>query len=211
MNEIKARRNEKIFQSDDALRRAFEWINSNRKMFRREVWGPVVCEITTDDVDISNCLEQHVRNNVWNSFVVECMSDYDLLYREVREKCKIPINIQVVENGKLNPINRKYSDNKMALLKREHGIQGYLDECFTAPDPILQALRNTSNVQSVVMGNQTTTDSLNNRNLMDLLNQKENGQGLQASCVFATDRNKTYKVRPIFSFTQTLFSPYFTQ
>ena len=112
--------------------------------------------------------------------IVECLEDYNLLYREVREKNRIPVNIQVVSNGKLEEVRRKYSDAKMDILRREHGIQGYLDECFTAPDPILQALRNTSNIQSVLIGNEETTESLNRRKLMDYLNQRENGNGLQA-------------------------------
>ena len=192
--DIIGRRNERIFNSDQALRLAFQWVDQNRKMFRRQIWGPIVCDITTQDESTSKCLEQHVRNAVLKSFVVECREDYNLLYREVREKQKIPINIQTVTNGKLESINRRYSQGKMELLKREHGIQGYLDECFSAPDPIVQALRNTSNVQSVLIGNDETTHSLNRRGLMNILNQRENGNGLQASCVFARDGNKTYKV-----------------
>ncbi len=145
-------------------------------------------------MNASNCLEQHVRNAVLNSFVVECMEDYRLLYREVREKNKIPVNIQVVHNGKLDPIKRRYSEHKMEVLRREHGVQGYLDEVFNAPDPIMQALINTSNIQSVLIGNDKTTDSLNRRKLMDYLNQRENGQGLQASCIFAQDGHQTFKV-----------------
>ena len=164
---IKARRNEKILSYDRALGEAYQWVKQNRKMFRRQVWGPIVCEITTKDVTTSNCLEQHVRNAVLNSFVVECMEDYRLLYREVREKNKIPVNIQVVHNGKLDPIRRRYSEQKMEVLQREHGVQGYLDEVFNAPDPILQALINTSNIQNILVGNDKTTDSLNRRKLME--------------------------------------------
>lgn len=180
--------------SDRALQQAYQWIDQNRKMFRRQIWGPIVCEVTTDDKETSNCLEQHVRNNILKSFVVECIEDYNLLYREVREKSRIPVNIQVVDQGRLNTVRRKYSDNKMQVLRKEHGVKGYLDECFSAPDPILQALRNTSNVHNVLMGNELTTDSLNRKKLMNFLNQKENGQGLQASCIFSTDRGQIFKV-----------------
>ena len=33
-------------------------------------------------------IEQHVSTATWTSYVVECREDYDLLYREVREKLK---------------------------------------------------------------------------------------------------------------------------
>ena len=190
----KGRRNEKILGSDRNLRQAFEWVDQNRKMFRNPIWGPIVCEITTEDASASNCLEQHVNNRVLKSFVVESNEDYNLLYREVREKCGIPINIQVVNQGRLQSVNRKYSDSKMQVLKRDHGVQGYLDEVFSAPDAIVQALRNTSNIQSVLIGNDETTRSMNSRGLMSFLNQRENGQGLQAACIFAKDGNKTFKV-----------------
>lgn len=189
-----ARRNEKILGSDRNLRAAFEWIENNRKMFRNQIWGPIVCEITTNDTSASNCLEQHVRNTVLKSFVVESNEDYKLLYREVREKCKIPINIQVVHGGKLQTVKRRFSERKMEILKREHGVQGYLDEVFTAPDAIIQALRNTSNIQSVLIGNDVTTNSLNSNGLMNYLNEKEDGRGLQASCIFAKDGRQTFKV-----------------
>ncbi len=163
-------------------------------MFRNPIWGPIVCEITTNNESASNCLEQHVKNSVLKSFVVESNEDYKLLYREVREKSKIPINIQVVHGGRLQSVRRRYSDRKMDILQREHGVQGYLDEVFTAPDAIVQALRNTSNIQSVLIGNDVTTNSLNQNGLMNYLNEKEDGHGLQASCIFAKDGHKTYKV-----------------
>ena len=183
--------------SDRYLQAAFGWLDENRKMFRHRVWGPIVCEITTNDTSASNCLEQHVKNSVLKSFVCESDEDYNLLFREVREKRKIPINIQVVKQGRLETVRRKYSDSKMQVLKRDHGVQGYLDEVFSAPDAVVQALRNTSNIQSVLIGNDKTTKSLNDHNLMDYLNQRENGNGLQAACIFAKNGQKTYKVNEI--------------
>ncbi len=200
----KGRRNEKILSGDRNLRAAHDWLDNNRKMFRNRVWGPIVCEVVTKDASASNCLEQHVKNSVLKSFVCESDEDYNLLYREVREKCKIPINIQVVKQGKLETVSRKYSESKMQVLKRDHGVQGYLDEVFSAPDAVIQALRNTSNIQSVLIGNDTTTKSLNNNGLMDYLNQRENGDGLQAACIFAKDGQKTYKV----SYCVCNFQPY---
>ena len=35
---------------------------------------------------------------------------------------------------------RMYSDERMEVLRREHGFDCYLDEAFTAPDPIMAAL-----------------------------------------------------------------------
>mmetsp|Transcript_11875 Transcript_11875/g.14741 ORF Transcript_11875/g.14741 Transcript_11875/m.14741 type:complete len:1161 (+) Transcript_11875:53-3535(+) len=199
MQDEKARRNEAILHGDEDLRKVHEFINQNRKMFRRPVYGPIVCEITTQDKETSNCLEQHVRNAVLKSFVVECIEDSRLLYREVRQKQNLAVNIQVVEQGKLREVSRKYSDRRMDVLKNQHGVRGYLDEFFNAPDAVMQALMNTSNVQSVLIGSERTTESLNNKGLMEFLNQKENGQGLRSSCIYAKDGRKIFKYTSIIS------------
>lgn len=190
MKDDKARRNEKIFASDQDLKNAFEWVNSNRKLFRRPVHGPIVCEVVTNDFDASNYLEQHVKNTVLKSFVVECREDMNLLYREIRQKRGWRINIQVVNQGTLEPVRRMYSEEKMNNLKDNHGILGYLDEMFEASPAVLQALRNTSNVQSVLVGGARTkmTDSL-----LAFLSQRENASGKQAFCIFVKDAKKTYK------------------
>lgn len=121
-------RNEKILSRDRNLQSILEWVDGNRKQFRRPVHGPIVCEVSARDGDVSNYLEQHVKNSVLNSFVVECREDMNLLYREVREKRKLRINIQMVDQGKLKPLNRLYSDRKMQTLQWDHDVRGYLDE-----------------------------------------------------------------------------------
>ena len=48
---------------------------------------------------------------------MECKEDYDLLYREVREKRGISINIIIVDKLESRP--RMYSPERMAVLKNE--------------------------------------------------------------------------------------------
>lgn len=197
-------RNRKIFATDAQLQQTFEWVNQNRKLFRRPVHGPIVCEVSTKDSDTSDFLEQHVKNAVLKSFVVQCKEDYNLLYREVREKLKMRINIQLVEQGKLAPVTRLYSDSMMELLKREHGIQGYLDECFDAPDPVMQALRSTSNVHSVLVGSAKSGESIYNRNLGEILSTRDDGS-LRAYCVFYPYQGRKEKVSRFYNIFATLF------
>jgi structural maintenance of chromosomes protein 5 len=190
-------RNQKIFATDGTLQQTFEWVNQNRKLFRRPVHGPIVCEVATKDNDAADFLEQHVKNAVLKSFVVECKEDYNLLYREVREKRKMRINIQLVEQGKLAPVNRFYSESMMRSLKADHGVHGYLDECFDAPDAVMQALRSTSNVHSVLVGSAKTGESIYKRNLGDLLSKRDDGS-LRAYCVFYPYQGRKEKVSFIF-------------
>lgn len=148
-------------------------------------------------------MEQHVRNAVLKSFVVECKEDYNLLYREVRQKRKMRINIQLVEQGKLAPINRLYSEGMMESLKADHGVYGYLDECFDAPDAVMQALRSTSNVHSVLVGSAKTGESIYRRNLGDLLSKRDDGS-LRAYCVFYPYQGRKEKVSFHLIFTKNV-------
>ncbi len=88
MNDDKARRNERIFHAEPNLRKISDWLNGNRDRFRRQVWGPVVCEVTTKSQNAAAFLEQHAAKSVFKSFVVECKEDFDLLYRLVRHELK---------------------------------------------------------------------------------------------------------------------------
>ena len=198
MKDEKARRNESIFARDQNLKKVYDYINSNRTIFRRPVHGPIVCEIETQDTKISNYLDEHVADNVFRQFVVECKEDQQLLYREVREKRGLRINVHLVQRGEVEEKPRMYSEQKMNRLKQKYGVVGYLDEFFSAPGPIMQALRNQSNVQSVVVGGPHTNLS---DELSDYLFQREDGNGFRSFCIFAkkNERNpngnsKDYKV-----------------
>jgi len=79
-------------------------------------------------------------------------------------------------------------------LKNDHGVLGYLDESFSAPDPVMQALRSTSNVHAVLVGSSRTQASLDRHGLLDYLAQREDGRpGLMNSCIFSCHNNKKYK------------------
>ena len=164
---------------------------------------------------VSACVEQHIANTTWKSFVVECKEDYDLLYREVRQKRSIPINVIIVDRIQERP--RMYSEKKMDVLRKEHGFNGYLDEFFTAPGPIMQALKSKHNVDKVLIGGDAVQNSLERKDLVEYLSAKEGSSNQkQSSCFFYTYKGSTFKyqsqvsrytgtsyidsVTPIFSF-----------
>ena len=194
MNDEKTQRREKIFRAFPELAKIHDWLQNNSTMFRRPVWGPIACDITTKSNTAAACLEFHVPNALLKSFVVENKEDYDLLYKKIRHEMKIPINIQLVPNGKLLPVERQYSTNKMRALKEEHGVTGYLDDSFTAPDPILQALRTGARVHSVLIGGTKTQSSIDNNGLLDYLSQPEtSGQELRGFAIFASKGERTFR------------------
>lgn len=175
---------------------AYKFIDENRKIFRKKVWGPVAAEVQPENQLAASYLEQHVANTTWKAYVVECKEDYDLLYREVREKRGISINIIIVNSsGRYEVPPRMYSDERMDILKREHGFLGYLDETFTAPDIIMQALVNKHNVDKVLVGGEGVHNSLERKDLIEFLSTKESSSDTrkQSSCFFYTYKNASFK------------------
>ena len=176
---------------------AYKFIDENRKIFRKKVWGPVAAEVQPENQLAASYLEQHVANTTWKAFVVECKEDYDLLYREVREKRGIAINIIIVNSngGRYEVRERMYSDERMDILKREHGFLSYLDETFTAPDIVMQALVNKHNVDKVLVGGEGVHNSLERKDLIEFLSTKESSSDTrkQSSCFFYTYKNASFK------------------
>lgn len=193
MNDSSKQQREHVFRTFPALAKIYEWVDQNRDKFRRPVWGPVAVEVATQSSVTASYLEMHVPNNILKSFVVETDEDRHLLYSEIREKLKIPINIVSVR-GKTLDQSRIYSQEKMNILKRDHGVQCYLDETFKAPDPVMIALQIYSSVNKVLVGGETTKDSLDNKGLKEFLGKPDGvlgQQGLQRSCIFVPEGNIT--------------------
>ena len=153
MNDANRNRRNKVFEQCPVLRKITDFVNANRKEFRRPVWGPIACEVEVKSNNAAAYLEQHVPTHVFKSFVVECNEDYNLLYKKVGVEMNLPINILTVKDGKLAPEERPYSEAKFEVLKHEHGVVGYLDQyvtietsthcCFHFPNliPIKELLR----------------------------------------------------------------------
>jgi hypothetical protein len=152
--------------------------------------------VTTKSHNAASFLEQHVPNSTLKSFVVECKDDYDTLYREIRGNMKVPINILIVANGKLLPVERMYSNDNMRVFKEQHGVSGYLDEAFTAPDAILQALRSSAQVHKVLVGGSKTQASIDDHGFLNVLSQPEAGQqGLRGYSIFANRGEQSFQYK----------------
>lgn len=201
LNDERRQRQERIFRSNQNLRTICEWIDNNRQMFRKPVFGPVAAEISPDTATAAACFEFHVANKVLFSFVVQCDEDKQLLYNEIRVNQGRRINIIDVAGQSL-ATTRKYSDAKMRVLKDQHGVVGYLDETFQAPDAVMIAVQKFARVHDVLIGSAETQKSIDERNLKGFLAEPESafGQsGPQGSCIFVLSDNSDLN-----RFTQTV-------
>lgn len=195
LKDEKQQQKQAFFQHNPNQYKALQWISKNRNKFRRKVWGPIACEVSMRSKNAAAFLEQHVANSLLKAFVVEDKDDYDFLYDEVRVKQKIPINITIITNGELKPVQRSYGEAKMDMLKREHGVTGYLDESFVAPDAVMQALRAQASVHTVLVGGEQLQRGMDG-DLLDIITAPDAslGQtGLQGACVFSSKGKESKK------------------
>ena len=190
-NEKEQRRNH-VLRKYQNVKKSYDWIQNNRNVFRKEVIGPIACEISPKSNTFAAYIEQHVPNSTLKAFVVQNKADYDLLYQRIRVEQNIPINIIQVDRASQDG-SRVFSDQKMAMLKQEHGVIGYLDETFEGSDIVIEALKANASIHKVLVGNDRTQDSLDNRGLGEILSASENGGRLQSYCIFASQREKSYK------------------
>jgi len=189
----KEQRRKQIFGKFDNVKNAYCWIQNNRNAFRKEVIGPIACEISPNSNSAAACLEQHVPNSLLTSFVVQEKSDYDLLYQKVRVEQRIAINIILVDRISKDG-SRIYSERKMNMLKEEHGVIGYLDETFEGPNIVMEALKSNSAIHKVLVGDDRTQDSIDDKGLGNILSESErNNDTLQSYCIFASKRGECFK------------------
>lgn len=156
LNDDAKLRKDRIFRQQPNLAKIFNWLEQNRAKFRRRVTGPLACEITAKSAQAAACLEHNISNNILKAFVVETKEDYDLLYNSVRNGLKIPINVIRVDQGRLKPANRPYSDRKMEIMKNDFGVEGYLDDSLTCPDQVRQALQDYAGIHKILVGSEKT-------------------------------------------------------
>jgi structural maintenance of chromosomes protein 5 len=186
-------RQQRIFRMNPTLAKISSWIDANRTEFRRPVHGPIVCTVNTKSHNTSAYLEFHVPNRILNAYVVETEEDYQMLYKTMREK-NIPINVVKVQH---KPLSRPYSEHKLHILKEQHGVMGYLDESFTAPQPVMQALRDYAMVEKVLVGGEATQTSIDEQDLLAFLNQPDpqaaDPKKQQNAVIFSSKGKKSFR------------------
>jgi chromosome segregation ATPase len=186
LQDEKAQRRGNIFRQQPNLKKVHDWLQQNRNRFRKEVVGPVCCEITPKSRNTAAYVEMHVANNTLKAFVVQTKDDYDLLYRSIRQELKTPISIILVDRIDPNP-RRVYSPEKMNTLKQDHGVLGYMDESFTAPAVVMEALRSRHAIHKVLIGSDKTQESMDTRDLSNVLSTP------QGYCIFTSQGEKSFQ------------------
>lgn len=132
-----------------------------------------------------------VPNATFKTYITQNREDYNLIYKEVREQRKLPVNLMIVQNIDEDP-SRIYSREKMAELQRKHGISKYLDQAIEAPPIVKQALINAAQIDQVVLGTERTENSMDVHDLKTILAKREDGN-MKSACVTTIKEGRIYK------------------
>jgi chromosome segregation ATPase len=190
-----SQRRQAVLRGDPNVAKIANYIEQHRNEFRRPIYGPIAAEITMKDQSYADYLEFHTPNHVLKAFVVETKDDQKRLYEITTKVLKVPSVMTIhVKDGRLEPISRIYSEQKMQALKRDHGIAGYLDETFTCPDSVLQALRSYAMVHQAIVGTESAQASVDKHKLLDNLRAPEQSGGKPNKfCLFTRGQDRAFR------------------
>ena len=72
--------------------------NNEQNDLNKRVQGPIIFNVAAKNKNASSFLETHFSDATLLSFIVKSKTDYDLLYKHVRGKFGIPVNIIALEH-----------------------------------------------------------------------------------------------------------------
>lgn len=128
----------------DKIHEAYEWVKSHRSKLRKEVYGPVLLEVSVNDRKHAAFLEGQVPLYIWKSFVTQDPIDRDFLY----EKLKL-FDIPILNKREVSSNTQPFElDSKL----RELGLYTRLDQVFDAPDAVRDILTSQTGISDAFVG-----------------------------------------------------------
>eukprot|EP01083_Nonionella_stella_P301791 1037302_1 len=125
-----------IFASKPKQKQFFDWVNSQRHVFRGDVYGPIVSEITVHDDMHALFLNNTIHPNILlYGFVYTDDTDHQMLLRQAKTmnvRCKLFSSKWSAQQCIRRPVDHE--------TLHCHGVNGYLDEVFEARDIIKRTL-----------------------------------------------------------------------
>lgn len=143
---------------------AYNWVQEHRNQLKKEVYGPVLLEVTVQNQVHATYLEGHVANYIWKSFITQDPSDRDFLVRNLKSY-DVPILNYVEDRG------NSRMPFQISHEMRELGIESRLDQVFDAPNAVKDVLISQSSLDRSYIGSDETdrrADEVTRLGIMDL-------------------------------------------
>ncbi|KAK1698997.1 hypothetical protein QYE76_015694 [Lolium multiflorum] len=124
---------------------AYYWVQDNKNMLQREVYGPVLLEVNIQNRTHASYLENHVPKYIWKSFITQDASDHDFLVRKLKH-----YGVPVMNYTGDNIISCKPFNITPEM--KELGIKSRLDQEFEAPPAVKNVLITMASVDQSYIG-----------------------------------------------------------
>ncbi|XP_021736294.1 structural maintenance of chromosomes protein 5-like [Chenopodium quinoa] len=147
----------------DRIYEAHRWLQEHRDQLKREVYGPVLLEVTVKDQSHADYLEGQVPYYIWKSFITQDPSDRDVLVKHMKS-FDVPILNYVPTEG------RSRDPSRISEEMRKLGIHARLDQIFDAPAAVKEVLISQSNLDNSYIGTVETdrrADEVEKLKIMD--------------------------------------------
>lgn len=146
---------EKIFE-------AYQWLQQHRQELNKEVYGPVLLEVTISNRVHADYLEGHVPYFIWKSFITQDPGDRDFLAKSLKS-FDVPILNYVGEHRDKEPFHISEEMHNL-------GIYSRLDQIFDAPDAVKEVLVQQYGLERSYIGSKETdqrADEVNKLGIFD--------------------------------------------
>ncbi|XP_026451778.1 structural maintenance of chromosomes protein 5-like [Papaver somniferum] len=130
----------------DKIYEAYRWLKEHRHEFKKEVYGPILLDVTVPDKDHASYLENHVASYIWRSFVAQDADDRDILVDGLKQ-FDVPV---------LNYVGGRGNERAPLQLSEEmqkFGIYSRLDQVFDGPNAVKEVLISQFGLQYSYIGN----------------------------------------------------------
>jgi len=155
MSDLRAQAEHRLKSLDPQAYKARQWINNHKHTLRHEVYGPVTMELNVTEPYHRDCLGQQAARYVQLGFVAQCEEDRDALLREFK---RLEIKVSVMGVDMVHAASMQHPDVPPEPF-RKYKLK-WLDETFTAPEPVMKALYANASLAKVVIGDRSLTPDL---------------------------------------------------
>lgn len=133
----------------DKIFEAYNWLQEHRHRLIKEVYGPVLLEVSVSNRVHASYLEGHVAHYIWKSFITQDSGDRDFLVKNMKG-FDVPI-LNYVEDK----IHRK-DPFQVSEEMRTLGIYSRLDQIFDAPNAVKEVLSSQFGLERSHIGSKET-------------------------------------------------------
>ena len=148
MNSARERALSAMTGANRPLAEAARWLDANRALFQRAVYGPITLEVRIASERHARVFEAAISWRFRSGFLVQCDADQKRLSEEFQRN-KWTFGVLRVRDGPANDAERRRPVDESTA--RRIGVEHWLDEVVACDDAVMECLRVNQNISSVAL------------------------------------------------------------